>query len=62
MSELEQTYLIDPERLIQPDLLMADPTHPLITGRCPQCQFEFPCDDPPIHWDCSRCGWIDDSI
>lgn len=37
-------------------------THPMFTGRCPQCELPFPrYDKPPIHWDCP-CGWVDDSV
>ena len=36
-------------------------THPLFTGKCPQCGHEF-ADYPLIHWDCPACGWIDDSV
>ncbi len=38
-------------------------THPLFTGRCPQCEFPFPkYEIPPVHWDCAECGWVDDSV
>jgi hypothetical protein len=38
-------------------------THPLFTGHCPQCGYQFPPHIPElIHFDCSRCGWIDDSV
>jgi hypothetical protein len=38
-------------------------THPLFTGRCPRCEMTYPqYETPPIHWDCSACGWIDDSV
>lgn len=46
MNDLpEQAYFIDPERLVRLDLWMAEPDHPLITGKCPRCQYEFPKDD-----------------
>ena len=49
LSPLEQEYLLD--------------THPLFTGHCPQCGAAMPMTDPPpLHWDCDRCGWKDDSI
>ncbi len=35
-------------------------THPLFTGRCPNC--EMPIAAPQIHWDCQHCGWVDDSV
>ena len=38
-------------------------THPLFTGRCPQCEMTYPkYETPPVHWDCSECGWMDDSV
>ena len=38
-------------------------THPFFTGRCPECGYEFPKDNPPaVHWDCPACGFIDDAI
>jgi len=38
-------------------------THPLFTGRCPQCEMTYPqYEMPPIHWDCPECGWMDDSV
>jgi hypothetical protein len=37
--------------------------HPRHTWRCPECGFEFDrSQPPPMHWDCDRCGWMDDSI
>ena len=37
--------------------------HPMFTGRCPQCEMPFPkYETPPVHWDCSTCGWMDDSV
>ena len=48
-SPLGQEYLLD--------------THPLFTGHCPQCGAAMPMTDPPpLHWDCDRCGWKDDSV
>ncbi|MEO0804634.1 MAG: hypothetical protein AAFY57_20595 [Cyanobacteria bacterium J06642_2] len=35
------------------------PSHPYWTGACPQCKAPFSFDDPPIHYDCDRCGWMD---
>ncbi len=38
-------------------------THPLFTGRCPRCEMTYPqYETPPVHWNCSACGWIDDSV
>jgi hypothetical protein len=39
--------------------------HPLFTGRCPRCGYEFERDyTSKVHWDCpnSECGWIDDTV
>lgn len=35
-------------------------THPYWTGQCPLCKAHFSLDNPPVHYDCDRCGWIDD--
>jgi len=38
-------------------------THPLFTGRCPRCEMTYPqYETPLVHWDCSACGWVDDSV
>ena len=38
-------------------------THPLFTGKCPQCAYEFERDyTARVHWDCPDCGWMDDSV
>jgi hypothetical protein len=38
-------------------------THSLFTGQCPRCEITYPkYETPPIHWDCSECGWMDDSV
>jgi predicted RNA-binding Zn-ribbon protein involved in translation (DUF1610 family) len=35
--------------------------HPRLTGRCPDCGFEFDrCKLPREYWDCDQCGWMDD--
>lgn len=36
--------------------------HPVVTGKCPRCEYEFPPDQQLIHYDCPQCGWIDNSI
>ncbi len=37
--------------------------HPIFPNRCPSCEMPFPrFEKPPVHWDCSSCGWKDDSI
>ncbi|MEH2447956.1 MAG: hypothetical protein V7K18_19930 [Nostoc sp.] len=38
-------------------------THPLFTGKCPQCNYEFDRDwSARVHWDCPECGWMDDTV
>lgn len=36
--------------------------HPLFTGLCPDCRCEFTPDAERVHWDCSGCGWVDDTV
>ena len=37
-------------------------SHPMFTGRCPQCGSEIERDyRAVVHWDCS-CGWMDDTV
>ena len=36
--------------------------HPFFTGVCPQCRHEFDKNNPPVHFDCPECNFIDDSI
>ncbi|MBD2002753.1 MULTISPECIES: hypothetical protein [Cyanophyceae] len=34
--------------------------YPMFTGRCPCCEIPFEMKKPPlVHWDCTRCGWVD---
>ncbi|MHC5939004.1 hypothetical protein [Nostoc sp.] len=52
-------------RLTQQQQLELLDTHPMFTGRCPQCGYEFDRDwSARVHWDCpnSECGWMDDSV
>ena len=38
-------------------------THPILTGRCPNCEHTMQQTTPPrVHWDCDHCGWKDDSL
>ena len=38
-------------------------THPLFTGQCPRCEMTYPqYETPPVNWDCSACGWMDNSV
>lgn len=37
--------------------------HPIFTGHCPNCNAAFEIGyRAVVHWDCSCCGWIDDSV
>jgi hypothetical protein len=37
--------------------------HPIFTGLCPVCRHEFSSENLClVHWDCSACGWRDDSL
>lgn len=37
--------------------------HPMFTGKCPGCGAFFDRDwSARVHWDCSHCGWMDDSV
>ena len=31
--------------------------HPLFTGLCPQCCYQFSDPSERVHWDCPSCGW-----
>ena len=38
-------------------------SHPIFTGICPQCGSEYEHDyRAVVHWDCSNCGWMDDTV
>ncbi|MBD2093594.1 hypothetical protein H6F90_00295 [Trichocoleus sp. FACHB-591] len=37
-------------------------SHPMFTGRCPQCETGIASEIPRVHWDCRHCGWADDSV
>jgi hypothetical protein len=37
-------------------------SHPLFTGRCPQCERGIKAIAGQIHYDCENCGWVDDSM
>ncbi|MBD2103759.1 hypothetical protein [Leptolyngbya sp. FACHB-261] len=35
-------------------------SHPMFTGQCPDCGYEFsPVMHPDVYWDCLECGWAD---
>lgn len=38
-------------------------THSMFTDRCPGCSYRFSTRVIDlVHFDCPRCGWIDDSV
>ncbi|MBD2094067.1 hypothetical protein H6F90_02720 [Trichocoleus sp. FACHB-591] len=37
-------------------------THPIFTGRCPDCEVRITPKTLRVHWDCEHCGWRDDSV
>lgn len=52
-----------PSRYTKEEKLEILDTHPIFTGVCPECKYRFDLKSPPlVHWDCPRCGWIDDSV
>jgi predicted RNA-binding Zn-ribbon protein involved in translation (DUF1610 family) len=58
------------EEIIQPQQLWTQQQqlelldmHPLFTGKCPECGYEFERDyTARVHYDCPDCGWMDDSV
>jgi hypothetical protein len=37
--------------------------HPIFTGKCPQCGYEFESKyTSRVHWDCPECGFVDDTV
>ena len=54
---------IRPQRLTNEERLELLDSHPLFTGTCPECGYQFPKNNSPkVHWDCPSCGWVDDSV
>lgn len=68
--EPEGASYYDGELILQPkqhltteEKLQLLDTHPMFTGCCPSCDYQFPSHIPElVHFDCPRCGWIDDSV
>jgi predicted RNA-binding Zn-ribbon protein involved in translation (DUF1610 family) len=57
-----ELVLQPPQRWSREQQLELLDTHPLFTGKCPQCGAEFDRDyTARVHWDC-ECGWMDDSV
>ena len=58
------------EEIIQPRQLWTQQqqlelldTHPLFTGKCPECGYTFERDyTARVHWNCPDCGWMDDTV
>lgn len=51
-----------PQRWTREEQLWLLDTHPMFTGKCPQCGVEMNRDyTARVHWDC-ECGWMDDSV
>lgn len=52
-----------PQRWTREQQLELLDTHPMFTGKCPQCEYTFERDyTARVHWDCPECGWMDDSM
>jgi hypothetical protein len=66
---IERSYyngeeIVPPKRLLTPEQQwkILD-THPLFTGHCPACGYRFSHHVPDlIHFDCPKCGWVDDTV
>lgn len=55
-------FILDsPAYLTTAERLELVETHPLFTGKCPNCGAQFD-KTPSVHWDCKNCGWLDDSV
>lgn len=55
-----QLYKNPEPKSVNEQLWLLD-NHPLFTGKCPNCGYQFE-EDNLVHWDCPKCGWIDDSV
>ncbi len=52
-----------PQRWSREQQLELLDTHPMFTGKCPQCGYIFERDySARVHYDCPDCGWIDDNV
>ncbi len=68
--EPEQASYYDGELILQPrqkwtreEQLELIDWHPLFTGTCPSCGYQFERDyTARVHWDCPSCGWMDDTV
>ncbi len=51
-----------PQRWTREQQLELLDTHPMFTGKCPQCGASCDRDyTAKVHWDCD-CGWVDESV
>jgi predicted RNA-binding Zn-ribbon protein involved in translation (DUF1610 family) len=58
-----QLVLQPRQRWTQEEQLQLLETHPLFTGRCPECGARIERDySARVHFDCTECGWMDDSV
>ncbi|MBD2341841.1 hypothetical protein H6G64_33450 [Calothrix sp. FACHB-156] len=58
-----ELILQPPQRWTREQQLWLLDWHPMFTGKCPQCGYEFNHDwSAWVHWDCPECGWMDDSV
>jgi hypothetical protein len=46
-------------RLTRAQQLQIFMTHPMFTGLCPQCRYEYADDSDRLNWNCPICGWQD---
>lgn len=56
--------IVQPRQHLTPEeqLWLLD-NHPLFTGKCPQCGYQFDRDyTARVHWDCPECSWMDDTV
>jgi hypothetical protein len=63
-SYYDGELILDPvQRLTLEQRLELLDTHPLFTGRCPNCERPIALGlAGQVHYDCGHCGWVDDSI
>ncbi len=58
-----ELILHQPPRWTQSEQMELLDTHPLFTGKCPDCGAVFnQYYIVRVHWDCSECGWMDDTV
>ena len=51
------------QRWSREEMLEMLDTHPIFTGRCPNCEMPLALyERPPVHYDCPYCNWKDDTV